>query len=108
MQTRHARQRPQLHVVSAPAKPEVRFAIEPFYVIAKELPPLFRRHWREFGRDRDYVPLDPDWDGLMAQSIAGRLRIFTARDGDKLVGYLFNLFCSLFLYPSTLLIVVDY
>src|SRR5260370_37926927 len=90
MQTRHARQRPQLHVVSAPAKPEVRFAIEPFYVIAKELPPLFRRHWREFGRDRGYVPLDPGWEGLVAQSIAGRMGICAARDGAQLGGYIFN------------------
>lgn len=94
----------KLHVVtaSAPAKPEVRFAIEPFYVIARELPPLFKKHWRELGRDRGDVPLDPDWDSYMQHSIAGRLQVLTARVGDELVGYVFNLVGPHLHYRSTL------
>lgn len=107
MQVRHENRRPKLRVLSAPEKREPQFAIEPFYVIAKELPPLFRRHWREFGRDRDYVPLDPNWDDLMAMSIAGRLRILTARDGETLVGYIFNIVGPHLHYRSTVHSVVD-
>jgi len=107
MPTRLEKKPPQLRVVSAPAKPDLRLAVEPFYVIAKELPPLFKQHWREFGRDREDVLLDPDWDAYMADAIAGRLRVLTARDGDALVGYVFNIVGSHRHYRSTLHGMVD-
>ena len=78
--------RRELRVVSVRAQLEVKFQVEPFYVIARELPPLFKKHWRELGRDRDEVILDPNWDQFMADSIAGRLRVLTARAGTELVG----------------------
>lgn len=31
--------------------------------------------------------LDPDWDGYWCLSLAGKLRIYVAEDGDQLVGY---------------------
>jgi hypothetical protein len=71
-------------------------------VIARELAPLFKRHWQELGRDKQDVILDPDWDAFMAHSIAGRLRILTARAGEHLVGYIFFMIGPHLHYKSTL------
>jgi hypothetical protein len=95
----------KLHAVPAPkdhAQPELRFAFEPFYVIARELWPLFRKHWRELGTNRDTIPLDPNWDGIMQQSVAGLCQILTVRDGDKLIGYICNQVSPHIYHKSTL------
>ena len=76
-------------------------------MIARELPPLFKQHWRELGRDRDTVILDPDWDKMMALSVAGLLKCFTARAGDSLVGYIFTIIGPHLHYKTTLHSVVD-
>jgi hypothetical protein len=76
-------------------------------VIAHELPPLFKRHWQELGRDRDDVILDPNWDYFMQESIAGRLRVLTARAGAALIGYIFFFFGPHLHYKSTLHAQVD-
>jgi GNAT superfamily N-acetyltransferase len=102
-----AARRRELQLVSARAQPEVKFQVEPFYVIARELPPLFKQHWRELGRDRDEVILDPNWDQFMADSIAGRLQVLTARAGTELVGYIFYFVGPHLHYKSTLHAHVD-
>lgn len=107
MPKRHATALRLLPRPSAPATPEVRFQDEPFYIVARELPPLFKKHWRELGRDKDDVPLDPNWDVYMEMSIAGKLRVTTARAGDELVGYVFNIVGPHLHYRSTLHSVVD-
>jgi len=99
--------RRELQLVSARVQPEVKFQVEPFYVIARELPPLFKKHWRELGRDRDEVILDPNWDQFMADSIAGRLQVLTARAGTELVGYIFYFVGPHLHYKSTLHAHVD-
>ena len=83
---------PRLRVVtpSAAESPRLRITFEPFYVIARELPPLFRRHWREMGLHKELIPLDPNWDLMMQQSLNGILHVLTVRDEERLVGYIFN------------------
>lgn len=99
-----ARPRPPLHLVPERPEPTVRFQVEPFFVIAPELPALFRRHYRELGRDKEQVPFDPDYDGMMQQAIRRNLIILTARDVEtnQLVGYVFNLVGPHLHYKSTL------
>ena len=50
--------------------------------------PLMLDHWEELGVHKDQMPLDPDWDEYMAADDKGYFRIWTARDGTMLVGYL--------------------
>ncbi len=81
------------HAVPIPPKgdprPDLTFQVEAFSRIAPELPPLFARHWAELG-DKD-IPLDPDWQRMLVSDAQGQLKITTARAGDVLVGYIFNL-----------------
>jgi hypothetical protein len=88
----------------APTEPRmlVKFQIEPFHKIRAELPPLFERHHNELGRDKEVVPLDPNWDVMMELGIRGFLRVLTARNASgDLVGYVFNLFGPHMHYRTT-------
>ena len=81
---------------SKDARPELTFQWEPFPAISRELPPLFKQHWREIALDQDFVPLDPDWDSYFDLALRGILHVLTARSasggaGNLLVGYVFNL-----------------
>ncbi len=81
------------HAASSPpkasARPDLTFQVESFAAIATELPPLFARHWRELGEQG--IPLDPDWDRMFVAEAQGQLRITTARAGEVLAGYIFNM-----------------
>lgn len=89
------------------ASPEIRIAIEPFYAIARELLPLFRKHWRELAVHKDVVPLDPNWDLMMQQSVHGVLHVLTVRADDVLVGYIFTIVSPHTHYKSTLHALID-
>ncbi|MGH2517811.1 MAG: hypothetical protein ACRDHP_19365, partial [Ktedonobacterales bacterium] len=56
-------------------------------VLANEMTPLLRSHYDEIAFYKD-IPLDPDWDGYLRIQATGSLRVFTARAGDALIGYL--------------------
>lgn len=49
--------------------------------------PLISAHWEEIALNKSTIKLDPDWDEYARLDRNGHLRIFTARDGAKLVGY---------------------
>ena len=74
---------------------------ENFRVIARELPPLFKRHWKEIALNQEHIPLDPDWDRYFALDLAGVLRCLTVRDGPTLVGYIFFFVFPHLHYAST-------
>lgn len=81
---------------SAPAKlelvrPTLTAQEELFPQIARELPPLFLRHYEELS-DKAF-PLAPDWDRYYALGLTGNLKITTARFGNVLAGYIFNIIC---------------
>ena len=48
---------------------------------------LIELHWSEIALNQDNIKLNPDWDAYHNLEDQGKLKIFTARDGDKLVGY---------------------
>lgn len=58
--------------------------------IARELPPLFRRHHDELAVDKIKAPLAPDWKQYFDLDLLGALQIITVRDGSLLTGYIFN------------------
>lgn len=89
------------------ARPDLHFQVEPFHAIARELPPLFLRHWEELAVNKDAVPLDPDWDRFFLLAAEGKLAVMTMRAGDALVGYIFNLVGPHLHYRGTLHAQID-
>lgn len=85
----------------AATRPDLTTQVEPFYLIARELPPLFERHYREIALDQNTIPLDPDWDRYFILALNGMLVISTARFSGFLVGYIFNLVGPHLHYRST-------
>lgn len=52
-----------------------------------DLPGLIQMHYNEIALNKDIIKLNPDWDAYQKMEAQGFTRAFTARDGDKLVGY---------------------
>lgn len=48
---------------------------------------LIDLHYKEIALNQSKVKLNPDWDVYRALENEGKLKIFTARDNDTLVGY---------------------
>ena len=95
------RQHPRRLVLVRPetAKTDLTSQQESFAAIARELPPLFERHWQELGDPK--ILLDPDWDRYFALEVQGFLRLTTARFNGVLVGYISNLAGPALHYKST-------
>lgn len=64
---------------------------EKFCDIMGELPGLFQKHYDEANLDKDGLNQDADYERYIGLENLGVLHCMTARDGDKLVGYLFNM-----------------
>jgi len=54
--------------------------------VEKDIKPLILQHNQEVAY-RGNPPLDPDWDTYFQIESQDKLRVFTARDDNKLVGY---------------------
>lgn len=88
----HVRPPPKPCARSVPASPDLTFQWERFSALARELPPLFERHWREIALDHEATPLAPDWDSYYDLELRGVLHVLAARNAKgSLVGYIFNL-----------------
>jgi len=61
--------------------------------VVSEMRTLIEQHWAEIAVNRDKIRLNPDFDAYADLEQANILRIFTARDGGRLVGY-FLVFCK--------------
>lgn len=48
---------------------------------------LLKMHWEEIALNKDAINLNPDYEQYEEAEKAGMLRIFTARDEAKIVGY---------------------
>jgi GNAT superfamily N-acetyltransferase len=48
---------------------------------------LLELHWEEIALNKDAIKLNPDWDTYFELEDKGILKIFTAREEGKLVGY---------------------
>jgi GNAT superfamily N-acetyltransferase len=55
--------------------------------IYEDCQPLIQQHWEEIALNQDAIKLNPNWDAYKQLEGIGAFRIFTARDGGKLVGY---------------------
>jgi GNAT superfamily N-acetyltransferase len=61
----------------------VKFQAELIRDVLDEVKPLLDLHWHEIAHYQD-IPLEPDYDFYVTCS---DIRFFTARDGDRLIGY---------------------
>jgi GNAT superfamily N-acetyltransferase len=55
--------------------------------VQSDIEPLINLHWREIALNQDNIKLNPDWEAYANLESEGKLQIFTAREGDLLVGY---------------------
>ena len=53
----------------------------------KDARPLLEKHWQEIAVNKEHIKLNPDWEAYADLEASGNLKIFTARDGNALVGY---------------------
>jgi len=60
---------------------------EPLHKVIHEINNLLYLDWQEVGRLEELYPLEPDWELYQIIEDNGSLRIFTARDSSKLIGY---------------------
>ena len=55
--------------------------------VLTDIKPLLGKHWEEIALNKDKIKLNPDWEAYHNLEADNKLRIFTARDNGKLVGY---------------------
>ena len=55
--------------------------------VKDDIRPLIQKHWEDIALNKDKIKLNPDWDAYHDLEQKGMLKAFTAREGDKLVGY---------------------
>ena len=55
--------------------------------VQSDIEPLINLHWKEIALNQDNIKLNPDWEAYANLEAEGKLQIFTAREGDLLVGY---------------------
>jgi GNAT superfamily N-acetyltransferase len=53
----------------------------------EEMKPMLLKHWEELANYKDVRPLDVHYERYIQLNELGFMRMFTVRDGDKLVGY---------------------
>ncbi len=69
---------------------DLTFSWEPCRTLFAEpnIDELLRSHWDELGVTKEDCPLDPDFKRFMELEDMGLFRVWAARDGPLLVGYL--------------------
>ena len=93
----------------------IKYQQESLVTVKEEARPLLEKHWEEIALNKDKIKLNPDWDAYANLEDVGILKIFTARDEGKLVGY-FVVFVNrhihykdhLFAYNDILFLDADY
>ena len=66
----------------------IEYKEETFDQVIDEIKPLLDNHYEEIALDRDVIKLNPDYETYKKLCDSGVMRIITARDDGKLVGYL--------------------
>lgn len=66
----------------------ITYQAESFTNLRSEFEPLFDLHWREVARNQEFMPLDPDWYLYESLENLELMYTVTARDEDKLIGYI--------------------
>ena len=64
----------------------IQYAVERYKDVIEEIKPLLILHWQELAAFPD-IPLDPNYNFYEVANNRDLIRIYTARDDGKLVGY---------------------
>lgn len=80
----------------------IKFQVERFRDVFTEAIPLLHAHYDEIATNKESKPLDPDLDRYHMLEDNGMLRIYTARDDGKLVGYFVSMVMPHLHYSSTI------
>lgn len=68
---------------------QIEYGWEPLETLLDEgLADLVQQHWEEIALDRSVIPLDVDWDRKLHLEATGAWKVFTARRGLDLLGYI--------------------
>lgn len=65
----------------------MKFGHENLTNVKDEILPLLDDHWEEIALNKDVIKLNPDCEAYAAYDSINALRVYTARDEGKLVGY---------------------
>ena len=65
----------------------ITFQIETLAQVKDDMQPLLKEHWQLVAMYQDKIKLNPDWKEYARLEASGILKIFTARDDGRLVGY---------------------
>lgn len=76
--------------------------IEKFRQFMVEFDLLCREHWEEIARNRDIVPLSPDYQRYLKLDSMDMLCCSTAREDGKLIGYCINMVMPHMHYSETI------
>ena len=71
----------------------IEYKEETYDQVIDEIKPLLEDHWEEIALHKDTIKLNPDYKRYQEMFKNGSMKIVTARDDGKLVGY-----CILMLY----------
>ena len=55
--------------------------------VVDDAKPLLQDHWDEIAVNKDKIKLNPDWVTYASLEEQGKLKIFTAREDEVLIGY---------------------
>lgn len=85
------------------------FSWEPLSLLLNEpnIGDLLRAHWEELAVHKHVMPLDPDYQRMLFYEEHGLFKVWAARDGETLAGYLAFIVQPHLHYKSTLTAVED-
>lgn len=63
------------------------YALEPYEAVVNDIKPLLPDHHRELALYQDEIPLEPDFSQYERACSSGLMRIYTARQDGRLIGY---------------------
>lgn len=63
------------------------YQIEKFSDVIEESLPLLQKHWDELARNKDFVPLDINYEAYRLLEKSNVLRVYTVRKDAVLIGY---------------------
>lgn len=76
------------------------FAVEPWATYLPDAKKIWPQHWKELAVNQEAYQIDCDEERFGKLAELGILQVFTARDGEKLVGYIMALIMPHLHYKS--------
>jgi L-amino acid N-acyltransferase YncA len=86
---------------------DLSFQSEPWSAVVDDFRRLWPTQWTEMALDQEAIAYDPDWERYAELDRLGYLKIVTARDGKKLVGWHMSTVSSHPHYKSSLFAMQD-